>query len=63
MPNRVTGRSVTSRWPPAPRMSARSAETVSRLRVPPVRSDGSTTDGSQATCHSSPESRSVASEV
>ena len=56
MPNRVTGRSVTSRWPPAPRMSARfGARPSARPRVPPVRSDGSTTDGSHATCHCSPD--------
>ena len=42
MPTRDTCRSVTSGWPPAPRMSPRSASTAETPRFSPSTSDGST---------------------
>ena len=60
MPTRETARSVTSGWPPAPRMSPRSARTDDTSRSSPSTSDGSTTDGAQATCQPSSASFSSA---
>ena len=61
MPTRDTCRSVTICCPPAPRMSPRSASTDDTSRFSPSTSDGSTTDGAQATCQPSSANLSSAS--
>ena len=55
IPNRSTGRSVTSRLPFAPRMSARSANAWSTCSRPPVARSGCTSVGASRTRHSSSE--------
>ena len=58
MPNRTTGRSVTSGSPPAPRMSPRSGSTVVLSSDSPSASVGSTRLGVQVACQASPSSAS-----
>ena len=53
MPNRSTGRSLTSGCPPAPRIWPRSGSTEPASRTSPCFSDDSTTVGFHTACHSS----------